>query len=148
SGDMTDHAIVEHIPATGSCAPNPASQPNVPNATLTNFGRGCTSTPSSGACAAGDTCLATPSAPFLATMCIGQDGDVACPAPYTDNHVLYDSVSDNRSCDPCDCGSVSGRTCAGNAEFFTGAGTCTGGEFDFAATASCTAQNPPTQTSP
>ncbi len=53
-------------------------------------------------------CLSIPTG---ALTCIVRDGDVACPASWSQKHVLYKQYDDERSCSECSCGPIEGTLC-------------------------------------
>lgn len=59
-------------------------------------------------CAPGQQCMAVPGDPFQALACVGQEGDVECPAEYPERTVLYRDLDDQRSCQPCTCAKPTG----------------------------------------
>jgi hypothetical protein len=65
---------------------------------------------------------------FVATPCVYQSGDIACPAAYTnDRTVVFSAENDGRTCAGCTCTSSApaGGACTGTISIFPGAG-CTG----------------------
>lgn len=103
-------------------------------------GRACatTSTLPEGGCTGTEICAPAPSSAFGTGVCVYQTGKVvACPSTYPNQHVLYSSGTDTRSCvDSCSCGSPTGvscsvvgavstsSTCAGASLLFGDAGSC------------------------
>ncbi len=65
-------------------------------------------------CAAGEVCATKAPAPFATTMCIAQDGNVACPSgPYSVKKGPYaKDANDTRDCSACGCGSATGSCTA------------------------------------
>ena len=72
-------------------------------------------------------CVRKPQGPFSAGLCIAHDGDVSCPlnGPYATKHLIYDDVTDDRSCSNCSCDPASGATCAGNFTLYGNSGCST-----------------------
>jgi hypothetical protein len=99
--------------APGSCAA--VSTVTVPTASWATNARACSVSVASRAdCKGSSVCIPAPSAPFLASVCIEQAGDVACPlTDFTIKHAYYGGVDDTRSCASCTCGAVSGASCSG-----------------------------------
>jgi hypothetical protein len=63
-------------------------------------------------CESGEVCTPTGVAPFD-KICITRVGEVACPSQfYSEQHVVYESFTDTRSCSACSCGSAS-SSCGG-----------------------------------
>ena len=83
---------------------------------------------SGGTCGSGAVCSPIPTAPFNVTQCITAIGALECPAgPYTQRHIDYSGIVDNRSCTACACGAPAGATCTGESwEVFGGPGNCAG----------------------
>jgi hypothetical protein len=100
-------------------------------------------------CQAGSVCAPKPSAPYGATLCISQLGDVSCPpgsggAGYSSKQVFYGGVDDLRTCTACTCGSLGGATCSASFEAYSSTdGSCTGGGDTYAAPFSCEAVDQP-----
>lgn len=98
----------------GGCAPTPVDGGTFPPASWTNKALGCRANPpSNGNCGGGKACSPRPSTLFRQSLCIANlTGDVPCPSgPYTDRHVLGQSISDTRSCDPPTCRLLAGVSC-------------------------------------
>jgi hypothetical protein len=78
--------------------------------------------PATGSCAAGQTCLPTPSTPDAPRLCVMATADVGtCPAEYPYGPEAYytdtSQLNDMRGCSPCSCGTPSGTcTFVGNVE--------------------------------
>lgn len=64
-------------------------------------------------CQAGEVCVPDSPAPFRAQRCIAHDGDVACPAPWTDRHMAATDVDDTRECTKCSCKPPQNVSCDG-----------------------------------
>ena len=61
-------------------------------------------------------CMPAAVAPFD-KLCIARTGEVACPSAfYSEQHVVYESFTDTRSCSACSCGSAS-SSCGGSVTF-------------------------------
>jgi hypothetical protein len=62
-------------------------------------------------------------------VCIFRDGENACPDDegntFTEQHVFYDGVQDDRQCSPCTCGAPTGSACTAAISIYKGAG-CSG----------------------
>ncbi len=58
----------------------------------------------------GQTCVPSAVPPEF-SLCIYHEGDVACPNSYSDKHVVYAGVDDQRTCSPCACGAPIGSAC-------------------------------------
>ncbi len=62
-------------------------------------------------------------------LCISHDGELPCPATtdnvFTEQHVFYNGIEDDRQCSPCTCGAPAGSTCTAIASIYTNA-TCSG----------------------
>lgn len=62
---------------------------------------------------------------------IARDGERTCPSDpnnvFTERHVFYQGVEDNRQCSACTCGAPTGSTCTATIAIYKGADlTCTG----------------------
>lgn len=68
------------------------------------------SSPSAGACDAGDACV--PVVGPTEQLCVLLSGDVSCPSGFTNPRSFYDGMSDSRSCQ-CDCSAPTGSSCDG-----------------------------------
>jgi hypothetical protein len=65
-------------------------------------------------CASGEVCAPKSTAPFDPSLCVLQQGDVACDGPpYATKHVFYSQFTDGRGCTSCACSSSSGVKCDG-----------------------------------
>ncbi|AUX42173.1 uncharacterized protein SOCE26_036000 [Sorangium cellulosum] len=105
----------------GACAANPV-QVEKPPPRWTVLGRACAAAePLGQGCNAGQVCAPRPAAPFESGLCIAKDGDSSCPpGAYTEKHVFFTDVEDNRSCtDDCTCGAPSGGTCPTNVALYS-----------------------------
>jgi hypothetical protein len=99
-------------PVTDSGAPDggdsgsPASDSGAPDG-----GDSGSPAPDSG-CAGTEVCA--PFSPFGSSLCVWQSGVVACPASYPNQHLLYASGTDSRSCTPgnCSCPAPTGVSCS------------------------------------
>ena len=62
-------------------------------------------------------------------LCISHDGEQACPTTtgnvFTEQHVFYNGIEDDRQCSPCSCGAPTGSACTAIASIYTNA-TCSG----------------------
>lgn len=129
----------------GTCPPQPSTQ--IPPITWGTYARACASTVAIAAsdCQAGSVCAPAAAAPYGATLCISQDGDVACPSTgYTTKRVLSGGASDSRGCSACTCGSPAGASCAGSIEAYASSdGSCSGGAVTYGLPATCYALNQP-----
>jgi hypothetical protein len=71
---------------------------------------------------AGGRCAPEPPAPFGASVCIHQPGDLECPSAYPQKTLLFDGFEDTRACSPCACGAVVNMTCSGTVTAHSGPG--------------------------
>jgi hypothetical protein len=124
-------------PAQGaSCAAQPTK--TVPTWSWTTTARACETgqPPLQSGCPAPQVCVPLPGAPMTPRPCIINTGDLACPAgAYSDKHVFYASVSDDRDCTACQCGGPTGITCPASVN------NCGGSSFSVSA--ACTQLNDP-----
>jgi hypothetical protein len=63
--------------------------------------------------------------PFGATVCIQQEGNVACPDAFTDRVVAFRGFMDDRACQQCGCSSPAGASCDGKLTIYSSQ-NCTG----------------------
>jgi len=85
-----------------------------PPAAWSETARACQPTSVGGGCSGAQVCVPAPPSPFSAQLCVFTAGDVACPTTgYTQQHTLYGSTSDTRSCGQCMCAQATGLTCVG-----------------------------------
>lgn len=103
----------------GSCQ----AQPNhaIQSPTWTNVVKACggaTTMPTG--CGGAEVCAPSPAAPFD-KICVAAPGEQACPANYTEQHVVHESFSDDRRCSSCSCGGAN-STCGGSAVFTASSG--------------------------
>jgi len=129
---------------SGQCSPK--LDVNLDNVPYAETMRLCSPT-ATGACTGG-TCVAVPGSPTTGKLCVQHDGDVTCPAPYTNKTHLW-RTEDQRSCNNnCSCGQVrcgtlqvyASDSCAGAAnplQFPTGCGAAAavGGSVSFTSSA-------------
>lgn len=113
--------VENHPPANAGtgCAPS-AQAPSVSAASWDANARACAPdvTLERAICDAGELCA--PEGPFAGALCVYQDGDVACPASgYSDRHVYFTTIGDDRDCSACSCGAE----CDYTWHFFDGADT-------------------------
>ena len=91
-------------PTGGSCAPSASNPLPIFDGTV------CTAAAGQ-ACGAAMVCVPSSGGSF-GPACNLLQGDVACPAGWTDKTALFTTVMDNRNCD-CNCGGVQGAACTG-----------------------------------
>jgi hypothetical protein len=116
-------SVTGPTPMDGGCTPVPSE--TVPPVGYANEGRTCayTETPGGG-CANGNVCVPNP-APF--TMCVAQQGSIACPSTFPTQHFVGSMLNDTRGCTACTCGFNEG-TCGGTATFYTAAACAAGAQ--------------------
>jgi hypothetical protein len=95
-------------------------------------------------CPSGELCADAPPAPFETTACVSSSGNVACPASYTQKHIVYSSFTDNRGCSSCSCTVPMGIACTGTAKLdvFTD-NACVTLEDTFNVNGTCASQSGP-----
>ncbi len=76
-------------------------------------------------------CLPDEPVPVDFKLCIFRDGEHACPTTkdgvFTEAHVFYDGVEDERQCSPCACASPTGSACTATVSIYKGNDlTCSG----------------------
>jgi hypothetical protein len=101
-----------------SVAPLPSAAPPEP-ATWNTAAVVCVGKPSGLCSDPGETCapvVPDPSPGFR--VCIVREGDRACPEGWSDKHVFFDHVNDDRTCSPCTCSAPAGSSCAGSISVF------------------------------
>jgi hypothetical protein len=74
----------------------------------------------------GDSCKDGVCAREATRLCIYKIGLIKCPDPYSEQHVVYANIDDNRGCTQCACGAASGVTCEPTVGVYGHAG-CAGG---------------------
>jgi len=139
-GGIAQSAIVSvPRPSGGSCAE--AVQKSVPawnpTANWAVTGRACASSSAlpEGGCTGAEVCA--PSSPFGSSLCVWESGNVACPTPYPNQHLVYASGSDSRTCaDNCTCASPTGVSCSVVATVASKS-SCSGGSVLVADAGSC-----------
>jgi len=94
------------------CMPTTVVAQDVSMAGWTNAALACRGMPTEGfGCSdPGQTCVPAAVPPEF-SLCIHHEGDVACPSSYSDKHVVYAGVDDQRTCSACACGAPVGGTC-------------------------------------
>jgi hypothetical protein len=103
---------INSVASGGTCAPT-LQAPMVQPASWGAHVVGCSFAPVPVSCGSGGTCAPNPSGPNPLKLCIYQDGDKICPAPYAQQKiVIYSGFTDSRSCSACGCG-VPQAKCAG-----------------------------------
>jgi hypothetical protein len=74
-------------------------------------------------------CLPADPPPIGFALCIVQKGEWDCPTDpdniFTEQHVFYEGVQDDRQCSVCACGAPTGSACTATISIYKGAG-CTG----------------------
>jgi hypothetical protein len=74
-------------------------------------------------------CLPPAPPPPGFALCIFQKGENACPTGpdniFTEQHVFYEGVQDDRQCSACTCGAPTGGACTATISIYKGAG-CSG----------------------
>jgi hypothetical protein len=96
--------------AMSSCAPS-SQAPTSDPATWVSQALACSApTLDHAGCGFGQVCSPkSPGLPFGSKLCIlNPSGDVACPGPYTEKHVYYADMQDDRNCTDCTCGAPEG----------------------------------------
>jgi hypothetical protein len=87
----------------GACVPE-LIKDVVPAAFLTRH-VACMGSFSADGCEPGQLCIPPPDDPFHASVCVWQEGDVACPegSAYAERMLLHRDIDDVRGCAPCSC---------------------------------------------
>jgi hypothetical protein len=94
----------------GSCTPMPTV--GVPPPRFYTRWTMCGGEPLAGTCAGDELCLPSP-APFEERLCVWSDGEHECPSEeFSVRELVWDGVDDQRGCDECTCGTMTG-TCGG-----------------------------------
>jgi hypothetical protein len=111
--------------AGGTCVATPDVQ-RLP-ARWEQDARLCTPSRGGASCGAeGGQCLPTPSQPFGSPLCVYRVALAGqslpdCPAAYPNGReVLYDSLTDERTCSACQCAGPTGGSCGGKVSFGSG----------------------------
>lgn len=132
-------AKASHPQATGSCPPNGGVLTKEEPA-WTKEAHLCEGSASTGACGAGEICAPPLVAPFGATYCVHQTGDIECPPQYPARNVVYgDGFDDTRACTSCAC-AFAPAGCDADVRYY-GGGSCTGQYTTKPANGSCNSTN-------
>jgi hypothetical protein len=96
----------------GNCAPS-GGVPNLPPAAFGTQAAVCAGPSAMGVGCPTGMCVPGAPAGYASSVCIFQQGDVACPpTDYVKKTTVYSSIQDGRTCTPCSCGPSVGGTCA------------------------------------
>jgi hypothetical protein len=113
------------------CAPGPPVPAKVVSLSWNTFARGCdVETP--GVAGPRSVCFPASPRPPGFKVCIFYDGIRECPNDdprntFTEQHIFYSSVQDDRQCSPCGCGAPTGSTCKAQLAVYDGNNlTCAG----------------------
>jgi hypothetical protein len=105
------------------CAPGPTIPAKVISLRWDTFARGCDFSSPMGPIERSN-CLRDDVASGFG-WCILQKGDNDCPTDpeniYTERHVFYNGVQDDRQCSPCTCGAPTGSACTATVSIYTDA---------------------------
>jgi hypothetical protein len=105
------------------CAPGPTIPAKVISLRWDTFARGCDIGSPMGPIERSN-CLADDVASGFG-WCILQKGENDCPIDpdnlYTERHVFYNGVQDDRQCSPCTCGAPTGSACTATVSIYTDA---------------------------
>jgi len=93
----------------GACAPKVDDAPPAKNDPFTTFARACIGNAYPPCESPGELCI--PAAPEEFSTCIYQQGDLACPDPWSEKRVYHEKLIDNRGCTACACGPAEGGAC-------------------------------------
>lgn len=127
-------------PSDGECTPG-GGTPSVPPATFEDEARVCGANAFGGGCDAGSVCMPSPGSPFSDKPCILQKGDHTCPGtPYSQKTLIYEDVTDTRSCSTCSCGDPTGMSCTAVTTVYSDF-NCTLGMIEVPHDGSCTETN-------
>jgi hypothetical protein len=121
TGNQPCNASITVKPPTmsgGKCTPIQPMQTVVPPAWKV-LGRACGQTNPGKGCNVGQVCLPEVSAPYQPGICIQKQGVNACPAAFPNQHIYYDSFTDDRKCAPCQCGPPTGASCTTSVTIYT-----------------------------
>jgi hypothetical protein len=102
----------------GECTPKAAPPSNPPTQPVWGTVAVSCKSSSSLACSnAGEVC--GPAAPPEYRRCISLREDSPCPTgPYSERHLAFDALKDNRGCAPCSCGPAVGNSCTASISVF------------------------------
>jgi hypothetical protein len=114
------------------CAPNPTTPAKVVDSYWNTYARTCEGNEwkpgpfSQSVCTSG-----TEPSPSSFQLCIFHDNEKSCPPPegdmFTEQHVFYGGVKDDRQCSACGCGSAVGSLCLATISIYKDANpTCSG----------------------
>ena len=103
-------SIDADIPTGGSCA----AVPTVDVPVMSSKARMLCASVELESCGEG-LCAAPPGAGYDRRLCIYAAGDVECPTAqgWVEKVVVFESVEDDRACEPCTCGDPEGGACEG-----------------------------------
>ena len=113
------------------CAPGPPVAAKVISMRWDTFARGCDVTMPDGQLPR-SACLPVEPLPPGFKACIFYDGERACPNDdpgntFTEQHISYQGVKDDRQCSSCTCGAPTGSACTAMLSIYKGADlTCSG----------------------
>lgn len=122
-GDATANVRAKVPAGAGACTPS-AQEPDIEPPSFAQRAHSCApATPLAASGCDGDRVCA-PSGPFDGSYCVTRDGAHDCPdGAYSERHVFYGDVEDNRDCSACECD----RDCDYTVELFPEADTTCAG---------------------
>jgi hypothetical protein len=111
------------------CAPGPPIPAKVISLHWDTFARGCDVNSPMGPIERSNCISDVPPSGF--SWCILQKGENDCPTDpenvFTERHVFYNGVQDDRQCSPCTCGAPTGSACTATVSIYKGNDlTCSG----------------------
>ncbi|MEZ4226920.1 MAG: hypothetical protein R3B13_38620 [Polyangiaceae bacterium] len=104
--------------AGGACTAGETGSKTIPTPTWDKSVRACGDAPATGKGCGSGSCVPKPAAPFGSSVCIYQDGDHACPAPFSAKTLGHQSFTEGRDCSACTCGTP-GTGCTGTLTLYT-----------------------------
>jgi hypothetical protein len=132
-----------NLRVTGTCQSQTQGQKNIPTPTWGESVRACGDVGLLGKGCGTSICVPKPVAPFNGSLCVHQQGDLACPALYSKKTIYYQSFTDSRDCTACACETaLTGAICSNASLKLYTDDNCTANEQTLNSTNTCAALIP------